>query len=314
MSKLFLSLIILVAPVFVHGYIIEQTDATITGDFVIEPAKIELSLSAGEIAERTITVINRTDARKDYLISTEDIKGSNDLSMSVELLGGMQGPYSLKDYISPEVANFSLGSGEKINLPIRIKIPADAEPGGLYGTVLFSVSQQKDPSQEDKFGAKIISRLGSLFFVRVKGDAREGGRLERFNWEADKMLFFGQPKALEIVFRNDGNVHLNPYGLVEIKNLLGSTVEMIEILPYYSLPDSLRYRKVEASHPIFFGRYTASLALKRGYGDVVEEQKIVFWVLPVRLIGIVSIALVVFWFTVRSFRKWFGRNFERKRY
>lgn len=261
-----------------QAYSIEQTGQPVKGDFVLEQAKQEIIIGKGERAVREISIINRTGVDRDFTVSVEDMKG-NDKGDPTELLGEADGPYPLRNIITPEVNKFHLKHGERVRLPIAISIPHDAEPGGRYGSVLISSSPKNTLGEAG--GANVISRLGALFFVRIKGDVNEGGYVEGFDvLTRGELLGWNEPTAFEIRYRNIGNVHSNPRGSILIANVAGVPVEEIEIKPFFSLPKALRYRSVEWNRPLLFGRYTATLTLDPGFGSGKDVKKISFWVIP----------------------------------
>ncbi|NTV21959.1 MAG: hypothetical protein HGB03_00085 [Candidatus Yonathbacteria bacterium] len=296
----------LLFPGFVSAYTITHIGASIRGDFVLEPAKIELFTNPGHESVTELQVTNRTDDTLTFSVSIEDMSGSDDPMRPVLLLGDKQGPYSLRDYIKPEIDTFTLKSGERITLPVTISIPLDAEPGGLYGSVLFesrSIGQSEEAS-------RTISRLGALLFVRVNGDVAESGALEDFRVSGGSPVSFTQePIGFEMLYRNSGSVHVNPYGMITVRNLFGLTVGEIEVTPYYAMPESLRYRKVMWEHGPLFGYYTATLEQNRGYDDIVDTRTLSFGVLPWResLIAFILILFVIFG------GRWIITTFEFKR-
>lgn len=79
--------------------------------------------------------------------------------------------------------------------------------------------------------------------------------------------------------------------------------------PYFSMPDSLRYREVVWDKDGLFGRYTAELTMNRGYGGNVDVVKIAFWVIPWNMIGIAVLIAVAAYFLFFIFT----RRFELRR-
>lgn len=293
-----------------NAYEITNVNVENSGDFVLEPAKVEMTLNPEASETRELVITNRTGDTLEFTVSIEDFKGSPNPNKTIVLLEDKTGPYSLKDFIEPEIREFTLRPKERITLPVTVTAPFDAEPGGLYGSVLISGRTPDSVSAGGAAGAKVISRLGALFFVRIPGDANEDGQLEDFRITGGKSVYFEQgPKAFEVLYRNDGNVHLNPYGIIQIKNIGGVVVDELEVEPYFALPDSLRFRKVDWNKEILFGYYTATLKLNRGYEDIIDEQTIRFVVVPWKILfgvlaGIALIVLIVKWFTSRfEFRK-----------
>lgn len=286
----------------------DMPDTRVEGDIVLGPTKIELFLEPGESLIREIMVTNRTGGTIDFTIAVEDFKGSRDPSQTVIFLGEEKGPYSLKDWLKPEVRDFTLNHGQRIHLPVEISIPSDAEPGGHYG-VVFALTKPKVPTTEaEKERAKgqiaIISRVGTLLFIRIRGEVEEAGFLKDFR--TSKKYYEKGPIPFELLFENNGSVHLVPYGIIEFFNLLGKRVGEVEIDPYFAMPDSLRLREVKWDRGLLFGKYTALASINRGYQDIIDQKSIEFWVIPWKII----LAGVIGLFFFILFLRWIATHFE----
>ena len=291
---------------------ISTLDVENKGDFVLEPGKQEIFVNPGETVSKYITVTDRIKGDTSFKVQVEDFTGSRDADHPVVILDNQRGPYSSKDYIIPETKQFTLKYGQQIRIPVSIKIPKDAHPGGYYSTVLIS----NEPSvigtstlNTAESNTKIISRIGTLYLIRVNGDVKESGNLEDFRLKGQHQLFYEKgPFTFQILYNNDGNVHLVPYGLITVKNMLGRTVAQLPVDAYFSLPNSLRYRDISWDGKFMFGRYTITLQLNRGYKDVVDTKTISLWVLPWKfllmfLLGIIVIATLIIYIS---------KNFEFK--
>lgn len=281
------------------------------GDFSIGPGKTELWMDPGDKVIKELYISNRLGRTMDFVIEIEDFRGSRNPERTVVLLGEEKGPYSLKDYLHPEVMKFTLKHGERMILPIEISIPEDAEPGGLYGSVLIR-SEPPEPElkkerQRAASGIKTISRLGTLFFIKVKGDIVENGFLKDFR--TGKNFYEKGPVSFELLFENNGSTHLIPYGLIEIKNFFGKKIDEIELEPWFAMPDSLRAREAKWERGLLFGRYTATAKINRGYQDIIDQKSINFWVIPWKttLVGLVILAVII-WLLL-----WIASHFEIRR-
>ncbi len=269
------------------------------GDFVLEPAKQEVFLNPGQSSTNTLYVTDRVTGTTTFAISVEDITGSSDPNTPVLILqSGQIAPNSAKNFISVPAKQFTLTFGERAAIPVTITIPKNASPGGYYAAVLVS-NKPTVMSQAEASGAagttRIISRLGTLFFIRVNGPANPSGALQgfRINAPTNQAIYNSGPFTFEILFNNTGNLYLTPYGMVTIKNFFGETVATIPVDAYYSLPQSLRYRDVTWNSPALFGRYTATLSLNRGYGTFTDTETIAFWVIPWKFLLIAFIVLFI---------------------
>lgn len=275
----------------------------VNNDFAVGPGKTEVSVNPGETITKNISITNRVDEKVDFNLTVEDFVGSDDPSKSVVLLGeDKRSPYSLADLIEPEIDSFSLEFGERITIPVTIKIPEDAEPRGYYGAVLVANDPEEeiDPDTGEPVvqgKTRIISRVGSLFLVRVNGEVEESGQLQDFDLiEPVQSVYSSKPKGFEVTFKNDGTVHLVPYGEISVTNLLGKEVTRLPLDAYFVLPESTRSRQVFWSNDFFgIGRYEATLSMYRGYGstDDLEGMAVTFWILPWKILLGVFVAVVV---------------------
>jgi len=196
---------------------------------------------------------------------------------------------------------------------VTIKIPANMEPGGLYGSVLASAYPPQETQEREAGkavgGAHIITRLGTLFFVRIKGDVKTSGFLKSFTTKLKKTFFESGPITFDLLFENDGNVHLTPYGIIEIQNAFGNKTGEIQVDPWFAMPDSVRLREVSWDKDFLVGRYTAYAKINRGYKDIIDEASYSFWVIPWKIILIVFVGL----FLIIYFIRWIVSNFEIRR-
>lgn len=274
-----------------------KIDIPASNDFVVEPGKTEIFIDPGQSITKNISITNRIGKNVKFKLTTEDMVGTNDSQSPIKLLGSDVGPYSLKNFIVPEITEFSLGLGDRITIPVTITVPLDAEPRGHYGALIVSNEPEifdSEQSKETEGKARLVSRIGSLFLLRINGEGKESGSLEDFKIIGPSKSFYeNRPKGFEILFKNDGNVHLVPHGKIIIKNILGKSVGEIPVDAYFSLPDSIRYREVLWSEGTGLGRYTANLSLFPGYGNKNQEDSIAFWIIPWKILAITFVGLIV---------------------
>lgn len=295
---------------------IENLNVSAQNDFVLEPGKVEVFLNPGESVTRNVLVTNRTKRQVKFKIVTEDFIGSDDPNQAVILLGDDKSPYSFKDNLIPDTKEFTLDFGQRISIPVKITVPLDAQPGGFYSSVIVSNEPDKDEMSQNVSETiarnKIISRLGVLFFVRVNGDANENGSVQDFRIGGpSQFLIQHGPTDFEILFHNSGTVHLVPYGTIAISDTFGQHVATLPINAYFSLPNSVRYRTITWDKEFLFGRYTAHLKLNRGYGNIVDERDISFWVIPWKILalffGVIFVLITGIYLFTRKF------EFKRKK-
>ncbi len=295
------------------GYSVEHIGSNdAIGDFVVGPGKVELTIKPGESRTVEIATTNRMGDLRQFNLEVEDATGSADPEKSIILLGDERGPYTLRDYISFPTEHYDLKNGERARIPVTISIPADAEPGGRYGSVLVTtVSKQgQDGTVAGAAPASaVVTRVGTLFFITIPGDIETGGEFKKFATIPNKSWFDKGPIHFELLFENTGSVHLNPYGEIRITNMMGDEVGAVELEPWFALPKSLRFREVVWNREFLFGRYTAEAYINRGYDNIIDVEEFSFWVLPWQLTLGILVAIFITLFLIRAF----FRTFEFKR-
>jgi len=297
----------------VSAYTVEKFNFENMGDIVVGPGKTELVMDPGQTSTQSIIVSNRAGGPRIINISVEDFQGSKDLSQTIEFLGNKNGPYSLKDYVKPEVNQVTLQFGERLTLPITISLPKGISPGGLYGAVMVSaanVEQANANLQTDTAAGKvkIITRVASLFFITIRGPVIANGDLKSF--KTTKSFYESGPVDFQIISENNGSIYLSPYGTVEIKNMLGQKIDERQVDPWFVLPGAVRQRDILWNSNFLFGRYTATLSMNRGYQNIIDTKSFSFWVIPWRILSIILIGLIlVIWFFIWIFShiQWKGK-------
>ena len=279
------------------------------GDFVVGPGRSELTLQPGETKTFTLSVSNRISDDRAFKLEVADIGGTADGSSALQVIEDERGPYSILDYISFPEDTIILKLGERARIPITVSVPANAEPGGYYGSILVStvqVSAATDPAAPRN---PIIARVGSHVFLTVAGEQEVGGQVLGMNTLPSSWWYEGGPITFGISYENTGSLHTNAYGQLSIKNLLNEEVGYIEIDPWFILPKSIRTREIAWDREFMFGRYTAVASINRGYEDIVDEVSVTFWVLPWKLLAMLFGGLFIVFLVIRLF----FRTFEFKR-
>lgn len=278
-------------------------DATVYNDFVVGPGKYQVELKPGESKTVNLVVSNRLGKLKTFQIQIEDFTGSRDLQKAVVLLDGEKGPYSLKDYLKIDSKTFSINNAERVTIPVTISLPTDAQPGGLYGSVVISTvttGEEQVLQGENSAGVSpVITRIGSLMFIRVAGDVKEDLIQKDFSLKDHAWLLGAPPINFQLLYENNGTVHENPKGRIHVKNIFGAEVADLEVEPWFILPDSLRIRELTWNPAFLMGRYTATAEIQKGYKDLVDTKTIVFWVVPWKIILLAFIVIVLIVIVIR---------------
>ncbi len=230
-------------------------------------------------------------------------------------------PYSIKPWMQP-LQQLNMKPKEIQKLPVVIKVPKDAAPGGYWGVIRFTAT----PPGVEGTGVALSASLGSLIFVRVNGDARESMGIEQFyvsepGKDTSASLFESTPVDFVLRIKNNGTVHEQPISRITVKDAFGREVAVVNmnLEARNVLPGSIRkytepLDKGALGTTMLFGKYTAEITSTFGSGDKKQTvvSKVDFWVIPYRLILLVVLGLVLLFFVLRTVIKNYNRRITRR--
>ncbi len=248
-------------------------------DFVLEPARLEITVAPGEKITKNIYVTNRLGHDSLFSLSFASFTGSSNPAEGAVLVENTV----VARLIHTPVNSFALRSGERATIPMTISVPKNQKPGELFIAVL--VSGQSNGSSS---GTHVVGRVGAMFFVRVAGTVSQKGFLQGFRWNS---------RSFDLVFKNDGSIHLNPYGVIQVRNMFGGTSAILSVDPWFVMPGFLRDRTITLPTSLWGGWYSASALINRGYDNQIDQKIIHFWVWPhpaIVFVGLLMIGGIIF--------------------
>ncbi|MEI6690377.1 MAG: hypothetical protein WCL07_01370 [bacterium] len=194
------------------------------------------------------------------------------------------GDQSLSSYTKLSRDNFSLQPGESQEITATIKLPKNTA-GGKYGAFVFSsLGGATDPGS-----AAVSQEVASLFLIKVSGDVVEDLQLGGFF--VPSFLEFG-PVPFLLQFNNMGNVHLKPYGLVNVRDVFGNSVKDIVVKGETNVfPKASRQMHITLDNKFLCGPYTAHALINYGSKNQTLSLTTRFFVFPIR-IALIALLLV----------------------
>ena len=285
----------------------------------IAPPVLTLSGNPGETVKSKISI--RDVSTSKLIVSSEvnDFVASGEDGIPKILLDeGETSPYSMKTWIQP-LDTLALNPKQIEDLPISIRIPVDAAPGGYFSVVRFTATAP----ELDATGVSLSASLGALVFMRVNGAAKESMTLEEFKVTTNKGLakkvFESAPLTFVERLKNTGNVHMHPAGQVTITDMFGKTIAAVNVNlpPRNILPGSIRKfeQKLDKSvigNNILFGRYTANLKITYGDSKQILTSKISFWVIPYKLIGFAVLGIIIAFLVLRNMLQRYNQSIIKR--
>ena len=290
---------VLLLPTFSHA----QTSGVRIQPAVIEPSG---ALEPGTSYEYEIKIVNLNDATETYFLSVRDIVDVGPGGVPVFLRDDSnQSEYELSRWITLSTREVTIDSNGEVTVPFTLAIPADASPGGHFGSVMVtSVAPEMQES-----GAAVGFQVANIISLRVAGDVVERASIRQFS--TDKFLYGNKQVTFSTNIENTGNVLVRPIGPLVIRNMFGQEVATLTMNENSAgvFPGRVRddISTVWSEDGTGFGRYEAVVSLV--YGEVNGKQTtsstVTFWILPMSIIGpalgILAVILLVVFLIVRLY-------------
>lgn len=283
-----------------------QTNTPAPGQALeIAPPVLNLTADPGQAIQANLSI---RDVSTSSLIVTSQVNDftarGEDGTPKLLLEEGETSPYSLKTWVAP-IPKLTLKPKQIESLPITIRVPANAAPGGYFAVVRFTATA---PELKDT-GVSLSASLGTLILLRVNGEAKESMSVEQFATSKDGTigsLFDAAPLNFVVRLRNQGTVHEQPVGRIAVKDMFGNLIANVNVNLARSnvLPGSVRRFDAPLDKAVLgdrwlFGRYTADLTATYGSSKQTVTSQLTFWIIPYKLIGIIVLVLLLLFFVLR---------------
>ena len=259
---------------------------TVSGNgFRVSPVTSEFVIESGQSEVFTITVENPTESPITAVPVVNDfVPGENEDGEALPILDIDATPprNSFRSLVS-SIDEIELGPRERKDIDVVISVPEDANAGGYYGIVRFEPKNLNDVGN-----VTLAASVGSIALVRVPGDLTERMDLEQLSaaqGDSLKSFFTGGDVSVLVRLKNSGDIHLQPFGRVNVKNMFGDTVASYELNDTnpraFILPDTIRRFQDDLDNENWFGRYTIEANLGYSQGGDVLSAETTFWYIPV---------------------------------
>src|SRR3989344_54397 len=267
----------------------------------VSPALFELTVKPGDVLENTMKVINTSDVVQSYEMEIKSFIG-NELGQA-KITASDDPEYALKGWVKITPEKFTLAAKQTQIVKFIISVPADAEPGGQYGSILASLV---DNSAVSGTGAVTKSKVGTLVLVAVAGDIHYSAYVKEFS--VAKKRFERSPIEFRTKIHNSSSVHIKPKGFITLTDIFGRKAGSIDFDQKNILPDSDRLITQSYEQPLIVGRYVATLNILYGEKGDQLSSKTVFYVFPTWLI-ILCVALLILIILLLIYRRRQKRRF-----
>lgn len=223
------------------------------GTLTVEPALMEVVLEKSNETKNVTLLYKNTSSQPLTLeIFPIDFKQQNDLG-DIQFLGNdtTQYSYSLSSFLEFSTNLLELPPQGTGKLLVTVRNREDISPGGHYTAV---VARPLVQSSEGK--TTVAPSLSTTLFLHKTGGERFNLSLKSVSWPS-YFVVFQYKNQVELLFQNEGNVHVVPYGVIEVQDTFGRQLYKgsINTGSIRVLPETRRYINndlivVEKSFPV----------------------------------------------------------------
>lgn len=267
--------------------------------FRISPVRSEFTIEKGSSQQLTVSVENPTDSDVLAQPIVNDFISSNNETGEPRLIldDSIPAPKNSFKKLVETPAGIELGPRQKKDIVVTIRVPENANAGGYYGAIRFVPA-----AASGNGNVGLTASVGTIVLVRVPGNLTE--RLDLIELTSGqngkpKSFFTGGDVTVISRLKNSGDIHLQPFGKVQVKNMFGSVVHEYEYNntePRANiLPDSIRKFEDSLVKPSkgWLGRYTitANLGISQGSGDLISAST-TFWYMPLWSLAVIGVIIL----------------------
>lgn len=276
------SFIILITAAIVLHTLYAQTNPPA---LIVHPSNLDVNLTPGSPTSGTIYVMNTT---KNALTIQTELRNftaqgeKGGIALTTENI-----PFSLASWIKVEPSKTEIPAGKEVAFKYTITPPQNAEPGGHFGSVVFATV----PSAINNTGSAVSQEIAALILAKIPGDAKEDAILESIT--TDKPFYEFGPVHFTLRVKNQGGVHIQPFGVVEVTDMLGRKFDA-PLDPTNVLPNAVRQINATFNKHLLIGHYQAKIIASYGSGNLPLEGSVDFWAFPLRYAAVGLVILIIF--------------------
>ncbi len=231
-----------------------------------------------------------TNINGNVTFSYRSVKGSSDLWVSFVKNSYLVYPHS------------------KIDIPVYIKVPSYAIPGGHYVSVFFQVSSEGALTNSN---VGVISRIAALFFININGNIFYNAEISSsvFNapyWHIGSFyfpLFYIRKYTIVNIIYNKGNTYIDSLGNINIVNSYTNNRKSYTLPEHLILQGVARKLQTEINnHALNFGKYKITSTVFYGFKQNSKNGFIIF-VFPLYVIFLLTGFLLLVILVVYKFIK-----------
>lgn len=263
----------------------------------VSPTLFEMTANKTQTWSSTVRVINANPFPITVYTETVNFEPTGEVGQGtlIPVFDAEAAGDTLAEWITVETGEITIPAEQTLSVPFTISVPDDAAPGGHFAAIL--VGTRSLDSGDDQPQVETSQVVTSLVFLSVAGDIMESGNIREFS--SSQAVYESTDATFSLRFENTGNVHIQPQGEIEIRNMWGQLRGRVPINKNSQfgnvLPESIRSYTFHWSSEWSLadvGRHTAITTL--AYGEDTRQfadAKTTFWVIPWKILLLTVLVL-----------------------
>lgn len=208
---------------------VEEFALTPTGPNPDEPSSrpfFALDLAPGDRIEDSISVWNSGNVQLTFRLYATD--AFNNPDGAFDLIPSQDAPTDVGSWITLPQAHLTVEPCTRVQLPITIQVPPNADPGDHAGGIVAEL--RSEGTGPDGSKVDLLKRNGSRVYLRVAGPLDPQLDIEALTttWSGPLANPFDGTVAVSYRVRNVGNVRLTSAQRVVLKDVFGRKVQAVD--------------------------------------------------------------------------------------
>lgn len=257
----------------------------------------------------SINVANIIERKQNITAEMSDFIADN--NNNITIISGENEVSGMKNWIKLDQTNWTLNSGDSLDLSGEVIVPPTATVGSHYAFIL--IHALPDYGDANFFDKPVVGgQIGVYVLMNVRGAVSKSGQISQFK----APTWGNRPIKISTVYENTGNTFYVPYGEFLVQDWLIGKIHKIEAEKHIVLPMKKYSFDVDWVTSSDFGVYALSTKFIDGEGKIQTAEKYYFGKFFFVFPGILLL-LILGYFVFRAIiskRKRKNQTFNKKKY
>lgn len=193
-------------------------------DFTVSPLIIDITANPRESFERTITIENKHTNSLRLFASVNEITIGDDSEIKTFVPSSMSDrTTSVTSWIEITRGRLDIKSGEKMEVPLVVRINPNTPPGLYHAFVGFASATNRDIAE-----GKVLAGESTGVVLRISIGGKQQEFLRLVSFTTSRFSFSNKTGNLTYVLENTGDTLLSPKGDVIIYDSRGKELTSVE--------------------------------------------------------------------------------------